>query len=129
MKHEVEGSGWIQEPYRTVVIDEGLQSDGPIRALIAGISEVSHGVNTPWRPHGFLAYSEATKTNCKTKAPKFGDLTTNICDKSRSAGKSRLPRVFSNPTPVVSTRFQKGLIVMIGFIVFLSCLWMFNPPD
>jgi hypothetical protein len=46
--------------------------------------------------------------------------------KSESAGYNRLTRVFSNPTPTVSIRFQKGLVVMIGFMLFLSCLWMFN---
>ena len=46
--------------------------------------------------------------------------------KSESAGYSLLPRVFSNPTPTASIRSHKGLVVLIGFILFLSCLWMFN---
>ena len=49
--------------------------------------------------------------------------------KSGSAGYSRLPRVVSSPTPTVSTRLQKGLVVLIGFMLFLSCLWMFNRPN
>jgi hypothetical protein len=48
--------------------------------------------------------------------------------KSGSAGYNRLPRVLSNPTPTVVIRFQKGLAVMIGLMLFLSCLWMFHRP-
>jgi hypothetical protein len=40
-----------------------------------------------------------------------------------------LARVFSNPTTIVSIRFQKGLAVMIGFILFLGCLWLSHRPN
>ena len=46
--------------------------------------------------------------------------------KSESAGCLRLPRVFSNPTSTLYIRSQKGLVVLIGLILFLSCLWMFS---
>lgn len=49
--------------------------------------------------------------------------------KSGSAGYDRLPRALSNPTPTVSIRFQKGLAVMIGLILFLGFLWMFHCPS
>lgn len=49
--------------------------------------------------------------------------------KSGSAGYNRLPRVFSNPTPTMSIRSQKGMVVVMGLILFLSYLWMFNRPN
>jgi hypothetical protein len=48
--------------------------------------------------------------------------------KSESAGYDRLPRVLSNPTMTVSIHLQKSLVVLAGFIAFLSCLWMFHHP-
>lgn len=46
--------------------------------------------------------------------------------KSETAGYNHLLGVFSNPTSTLSIRSQKGLVVLIGLILFLSCLWMFS---
>ena len=52
-----------------------------------------------------------------------------IRGKSGNAGYSRLARIFSSPAPTVSIRSQKGFVVLTEFILFLSCLWMFNRPN
>jgi hypothetical protein len=49
--------------------------------------------------------------------------------KSGGAGNGCLPRVFSNPTPIVSARVLKGMVVVIGFMFFVCYLWAFNRPN
>jgi len=49
--------------------------------------------------------------------------------KSASAGYNRLPQVFSSPPSMVSIRSQKGVVLVIGFLVFLCYLWMFSRQE
>lgn len=98
-----------------------------------------------WRSQPPSGAAKCLKTNAGTLMQELREqtLSRNIASvmysdrpnkngvpgKSGNAGYSRSPRVFSNPTPTVSIRSQKGMVVLIGLALFLSYLWMFNRPN